>query len=61
MPSLVTLRLVVPTTNAMLSPSMVIHGMSVLSIVDSAGAYPGIGAEELGQAEAIARSTDACL
>jgi acetyl-CoA carboxylase carboxyl transferase subunit alpha len=36
-------------------------GMPVLSIVDSAGAYPGIGAEERGQAEAIARSTDACL
>src|SRR6266571_833384 len=33
----------------------------VLSIVDSAGAYPGIGAEERGQAEAIARSTEACL
>jgi acetyl-CoA carboxylase carboxyl transferase subunit alpha len=33
----------------------------VLSVVDSAGAYPGIGAEERGQAEAIARSTDACL
>jgi acetyl-CoA carboxylase carboxyl transferase subunit alpha len=29
--------------------------------VDTAGAYPGIGAEERGQAEAIARSTDACL
>src|ERR1700747_176031 len=36
-------------------------GVPVLSIVDSAGAYPGIGAEERGQAEAIARSTDACL
>ena len=36
-------------------------GIAVLSIVDSAGAYPGIGAEERGQAEAIARSTDACL
>ena len=36
-------------------------GIHVLSIVDSAGAYPGIGAEERGQAEAIARSTDACL
>jgi acetyl-CoA carboxylase carboxyl transferase subunit alpha len=36
-------------------------GIPVLSIVDSAGAYPGIGAEERGQAEAIARSTDACL
>ena len=33
----------------------------VLSLVDTAGAYPGIGAEERGQAEAIARSTDACL
>ena len=36
-------------------------GIPVLSIVDSAGAYPGIGAEERGQAEAIARSTDARL
>lgn len=33
----------------------------VLSIVDTSGAYPGIGAEERGQAEAIARSTQACL
>jgi acetyl-CoA carboxylase carboxyl transferase subunit alpha len=29
--------------------------------VDTAGAYPGIGAEERGQAEAIARSTEQCL
>lgn len=36
-------------------------GIPVLSLIDSAGAYPGIGAEERGQAEAIARSTDACL
>jgi acetyl-CoA carboxylase carboxyl transferase subunit alpha len=36
-------------------------GIPVLSIVDSAGAYPGIGAEERGQAEAIARSIDTCL
>jgi acetyl-CoA carboxylase carboxyl transferase subunit alpha len=36
-------------------------GIPVLSIVDTAGAYPGIGAEERGQAEAIARSTDASL
>src|SRR5215468_868495 len=36
-------------------------GIPVLSIVDSAGAYPGIGAEERGVAEAIARSTDTCL
>ena len=33
----------------------------MLSLVDTAGAYPGIGAEERGQAEAIARSTEACL
>ena len=36
-------------------------GIPVLSLVDTAGAYPGIDAEERGQAEAIARSTDACL
>lgn len=35
--------------------------MPVITIVDTAGAYPGIGAEERGQAEAIARSTDACI
>ncbi len=33
----------------------------MVSLVDTAGAYPGIDAEERGQAEAIARSTDACL
>jgi acetyl-CoA carboxylase carboxyl transferase subunit alpha len=33
----------------------------IVSLVDTAGAYPGIGAEERGQAEAIARSTEACL
>jgi acetyl-CoA carboxylase carboxyl transferase subunit alpha len=33
----------------------------VISFVDTPGAYPGIDAEERGQAEAIARSTDACL
>jgi acetyl-CoA carboxylase carboxyl transferase subunit alpha len=36
-------------------------GIPVLSLADSAGAYPGIGAEERGVAEAIARSTDTCL
>jgi acetyl-CoA carboxylase carboxyl transferase subunit alpha len=36
-------------------------GMPVISLVDTAGAYPGIGAEERGQAEAIARSTGQCL
>ena len=35
--------------------------LPVLTLVDTAGAYPGIGAEERGQAEAIARSTDRCL
>jgi acetyl-CoA carboxylase carboxyl transferase subunit alpha len=35
--------------------------LPVLSFVDTAGAYPGIEAEERGQAEAIARSTDAQL
>jgi acetyl-CoA carboxylase carboxyl transferase subunit alpha len=33
----------------------------VIALIDTPGAYPGIGAEERGQAEAIARSTDACL
>ena len=33
----------------------------VISFVDTAGAYPGIGAEERGQAEAIARCTEKCL
>ena len=33
-------------------------GLPVLTFVDTAGAYPGIGAEERGQAEAIARSTE---
>ena len=36
-------------------------GLPVLALVDTAGAYPGIGAEERGQAEAIARSTEMCL
>ena len=36
-------------------------GIPVIALVDTAGAYPGIGAEERGQAEAIARSTEACL
>ena len=33
----------------------------IIALIDTAGAYPGIGAEERGQAEAIARSTEACL
>ncbi len=36
-------------------------GLPVITFVDTAGAYPGIDAEERGQAEAIARSTDCCL
>ena len=36
-------------------------GLPVISLVDTAGAYPGVGAEERGQAEAIARSIEACL
>lgn len=36
-------------------------GLPVITLVDTAGAYPGIGAEERGQAEAIARSTEKCL
>ncbi len=36
-------------------------GLPVVTLVDTSGAYPGIGAEERGQAEAIARSIEACL
>lgn len=36
-------------------------GLPVLTFVDTPGAYPGVGAEERGQAEAIARATDCCL
>jgi acetyl-CoA carboxylase carboxyl transferase subunit alpha len=36
-------------------------GLPVVALVDTAGAYPGIDAEARGQAEAIARSTEACL
>jgi len=35
--------------------------LPVITLVDTAGAYPGKGAEERGQSEAIARSTEACL
>lgn len=35
--------------------------MPIVTLVDTAGAYPGVGAEERGQAEAIARSTEMCL
>ena len=36
-------------------------GLPVITLVDTAGAYPGKGAEERGQSEAIARSTEMCL
>ena len=36
-------------------------GMPIITLVDTAGAYPGMGAEERGQAEAIARATQMCL
>lgn len=36
-------------------------GLPVISIVDTSGAFPGIEAEARGQAEAIARATEACL
>ncbi len=36
-------------------------GLPVVTLVDTPGAYPGVGAEERGQAEAIARSIEACL
>lgn len=35
--------------------------LPVLSFIDTSGAYPGVGAEERGQGEAIARSTERCL
>ncbi len=36
-------------------------GIPVVTLVDTPGAYPGKGAEERGQSEAIARSTETCL
>jgi acetyl-CoA carboxylase carboxyl transferase subunit alpha len=36
-------------------------GLPVVSLVDTSGAFPGVQAEERGQAEAIARSTEQCL
>lgn len=36
-------------------------GLPVVTLVDTSGAYPGVGAEERGQSEAIARSTEKCL
>jgi len=36
-------------------------GLPVITLVDTSGAFPGVQAEERGQAEAIARSTEQCL
>ena len=36
-------------------------GLPVVTLVDTSGAFPGVEAEERGRAEAIARSTEACL
>jgi acetyl-CoA carboxylase carboxyl transferase subunit alpha len=36
-------------------------GLPVVTLVDTSGAFPGVQAEERGQAEAIARSTETCL
>ena len=36
-------------------------GLPIVTFVDTAGAYPGVGAEERGQAEAIAKSIETCL
>ncbi len=36
-------------------------GLPVVTLVDTSGAFPGIEAEERGQAEAIARATEACI
>ncbi len=36
-------------------------GLPVITLVDTTGAYPGKGAEERGQSEAIARTTEVCL
>jgi acetyl-CoA carboxylase carboxyl transferase subunit alpha len=36
-------------------------GLPVVTLVDTAGAFPGVEAEERGQSEAIARATEACL
>ncbi|MBV1865977.1 MAG: acetyl-CoA carboxylase carboxyltransferase subunit alpha [Rhodobacteraceae bacterium] len=36
-------------------------GLPIITLIDTTGAYPGKGAEERGQSEAIARSTEKCL
>ncbi len=37
------------------------YNLPVITLVDTAGAYPGVGAEERGQSEAIAKSIESCL
>ena len=36
-------------------------GIPIISLIDTPGAYPGVGAEERGQAEAIAKSIECCM
>ena len=36
-------------------------GLPIVTLIDTAGAYPGVGAEERGQSEAIAKSIETCL
>ena len=36
-------------------------GLPIISFIDTPGAYPGVGAEERGQAEAIAKSIECCM
>ena len=37
------------------------YGIPIISFIDTPGAYPGVGAEERGQAEAIAKSIECCM
>ena len=48
-----------PTNNK--PPAPVPKNIPVISFIDTPGAYPGVGAEERGQAEAIARSIECCM
>ena len=37
------------------------YTIPIISFIDTPGAYPGVGAEERGQAEAIAKSIECCM
>jgi len=49
------------TTTSCATVDLLIDEAPVLTLIDTPGAYPGVKAEERGQAEAIARSTQKCL